>query len=72
MAARARVALPPGGVCLKSLLAELERDLVGQALLRADGVVSRAARLLKLGRTTLLEKMRKLQLIRSDAPPIAE
>ncbi len=70
--ARARVALPPGGVCLKTLLAELERDLVEQALLRADGVVSRAARLLKLGRTTLLEKMRKLQLIRSDAPTVAE
>jgi sigma-54 dependent transcriptional regulator, flagellar regulatory protein len=69
---RARVALPAGGVCLKSLLAELERDLVEQALVRADGVVSRAARLLKLGRTTLLEKMRKLQLIRSDAPPIAD
>ncbi|HEU4531904.1 MAG TPA: sigma-54 dependent transcriptional regulator [Steroidobacteraceae bacterium] len=70
--ARTRIPLPAGGVCLKTLLAELERDLVEQALLRADGVVSRAARLLKLGRTTLLEKMRKLQLIRPDAPPITE
>ena len=69
---RTRIPLPASGVCLKTLLAELERDLVEQALLRADGVVSRAARLLKLGRTTLLEKMRKLQLIRPDAPPITE
>jgi sigma-54 specific flagellar transcriptional regulator A len=57
-----RVALPSSGLCLKSVLSEMERDLVKQALNRSDGVVSRAARLLNLGRTTLLEKMRKLQL----------
>lgn len=61
------LALPTGGFCLKSVLAEIERDLVMQALTRSEGVVSRAARLLRLGRTTLLEKMRKLQLVRSEA-----
>jgi sigma-54 specific flagellar transcriptional regulator A len=59
---RLRVALPDSGLCLKSVLIQMERDLVTQALNRSDGVVSRAARLLNLGRTTLLEKMRKLQL----------
>jgi len=57
-----RVALPSSGLCLKSVLVEVERDLVKQALHRSEGVVSRAARLLNLGRTTLQEKMRKLQL----------
>jgi sigma-54 specific flagellar transcriptional regulator A len=57
-----RVALPNSGLCLKTVLSEMERDLVKQALHRSEGVVSRAARLLNLGRTTLLEKMRKLQL----------
>lgn len=57
----------PGGFCLKSVLAEIERDLVMQALTRSEGVVSRAARLLRLGRTTLPEKMRKLQLVRGEA-----
>ncbi len=62
----ARFMLPPTGVCLKSTLADLERDLVVQALTRSEGVVSKAARLLRLGRTTLLEKMRKLQLVKAE------
>jgi sigma-54 specific flagellar transcriptional regulator A len=57
-----RVHLPADGVCLKSVLAEIERQLVQQALTRSDGVVSQAARLLRLGRTTLLEKIRRLNL----------
>jgi sigma-54 specific flagellar transcriptional regulator A len=55
----ARMALPPQGLNLKDTLATLESDLIAQALGRADGVVAHAARLLGIGRTTLLEKMRR-------------
>ncbi|NJO13409.1 MAG: hypothetical protein HC872_08040, partial [Gammaproteobacteria bacterium] len=41
-------------------------DLVMRRSTRSEGVVSRAARLLRLGRTTLLEKMRKLGLGKSE------
>jgi sigma-54 dependent transcriptional regulator, flagellar regulatory protein len=51
--------LPPDGLCLKSTLAAIEQRLIEQALARSDGVVAHAARLLGVGRTTLLEKLRK-------------
>jgi sigma-54 specific flagellar transcriptional regulator A len=63
-AAELRLELPAGGLCLKGTLAALESDLIAQALGRADGVVAKAARLLGVGRTTLLEKLRK-------RPPLA-
>ena len=54
-----RLALPAAGLDLKDTLAALESDLIDQALVRAGGVVAQAARLLGVGRTTLLEKLRK-------------
>ncbi len=51
--------LPSDGVNLKEYLAELEVSLIEQALTRVDGVVARAADLLAMRRTTLVEKMRK-------------
>ena len=51
--------LPPEGVNLKDLLAELEIDLIRQALDQQDNVVARAAEMLGIRRTTLVEKMRK-------------
>ncbi len=53
------VRLPPGGIDLKHYLTRIELDLIRQALDESDGVVARAARLLKMRRTTLVEKMRK-------------
>ena len=53
------VALPPGGIDLKDYLSNIELSLIRQALDESNGVVARAARLLKLRRTTLVEKMRK-------------
>ncbi|MEM9385961.1 MAG: sigma-54 dependent transcriptional regulator [Pseudomonadota bacterium] len=53
------VRLPPGGLDLKHYLTNIELDLIRQALDESDGVVARAARLLKMRRTTLVEKMRK-------------
>lgn len=54
-----RLLLPEEGLSLKDTLSAVESDLISQALVRADGVVAHAARLLGVGRTTLLEKLRK-------------
>jgi len=51
-----------GGVSLKDRLADIERDLISQALARTDGNVSQTARLLSLQRTTLIEKIHKYDL----------
>ncbi len=56
--------LPPEGVNLKELLAELEVNMISQALDAQDGVVARAADMLGMRRTTLVEKMRKYNLQR--------
>jgi len=52
----------PDGLDLKRYLADVEQSLIQRALDEADGVVARAAELLKLRRTTLVEKMRKYGL----------
>ncbi|MFQ2857088.1 sigma-54 dependent transcriptional regulator [Aeromonas caviae] len=51
--------LPKEGVNLKEMLADLEVELIRQALESQDGVVARAADLLSMRRTTLVEKMKK-------------
>lgn len=51
--------LPSEGVNLKEMLSELEVDLIRQALEQQEFVVSRAADILGMRRTTLVEKMRK-------------
>ncbi|MGY3570376.1 sigma-54-dependent Fis family transcriptional regulator [Vibrio sp. SCSIO 43135] len=56
--------LPPEGVNLKELLADLEVNMISQALEAQDGVVARAADMLGMRRTTLVEKMRKYNLQR--------
>jgi sigma-54 specific flagellar transcriptional regulator A len=55
-------ALPEQGIDLKQYLQDLELHYINEALRKVDGVVSRAARLLCLQRTTLVEKMKKLGL----------
>ena len=59
-ASLAPASLPADGVDLKSLLQELEQQYISQALEREGGVITRAAQLLGLQRTTLAEKMKKL------------
>jgi sigma-54 dependent transcriptional regulator, flagellar regulatory protein len=54
--------LPLHGLDLKEYLANLEKDLIGQALDDSGGVVARAADRLHIRRTTLVEKMRKYSL----------
>ncbi len=48
------------GIDLPSVMAGIERELIMQALTRADGNRGAAARLLGLKRTTLVEKLRRL------------
>ncbi|WP_298269211.1 sigma-54 dependent transcriptional regulator [Geobacter sp.] len=48
------------GVDLVKTLAEIERSMINDALALSDGVKARAAALLNLNRTTLVEKMRRL------------
>jgi sigma-54 specific flagellar transcriptional regulator A len=55
--------LPPGGMDLKDYLSRVEISLIKEALLETDGGVAGAARLLRMRRTTLVEKMRKYSLV---------
>ncbi len=61
-----RIDLPAEGIDLKPHLAEIERRLMTQALVRSDWVVARAAKMLNLQRTTLVEKMRKFDIQRPE------
>ncbi len=56
--------LPLNGMDLKEYLANLERSLIEQALNDSGGVVARAADRLNIRRTTLVEKMRKYEMMR--------
>ncbi|OZG73047.1 sigma-54-dependent Fis family transcriptional regulator [Hahella sp. CCB-MM4] len=58
--------LPVNGLDLKDYLANLEKDLIRQALDEAGGVVARAAERLHIRRTTLVEKVRKYNLNASE------
>ncbi len=49
-------------VDLKHHLQQIERELIEAALARSNGVVAEAARMLNVGRTTLVEKIRKYGL----------
>ncbi len=59
LAAPLPMQLPQEGLNLKEMLADLEVELIRQALESQDGVVARAADLLSMRRTTLVEKMKK-------------
>jgi sigma-54 specific flagellar transcriptional regulator A len=61
--------LSADGLDLKTHLADLERSLMVQALEQCDWVVARAAKMLNLQRTTLVEKMRKYEIARPEDAP---
>ena len=58
--------LPAEGLDLKEHLTRIERQLIEQALEESDWVVAHAAKRLSMGRTTLVEKMRKFDLTRDQ------
>ena len=51
--------MPTGGVHLRDVVQRFEDELIAQAMDRAEGVIAEAARLLGIGRTTLVEKLRR-------------
>jgi DNA-binding NtrC family response regulator len=58
---RPEVVLPDAGLDLDALIADIERDLIERSLERTGGNKGQAARLLHLKRTTLVEKIKRLQ-----------
>ena len=58
--------LPNDGIDMKKYLADIEVALIEQALSKANNVVARAASMLQIRRTTLVEKMRKYDIDRVD------
>jgi DNA-binding NtrC family response regulator len=59
-------ALPPEGVDLYKVLADLEDRLINEALGRSGGNKNQAAKILGLNRTTLVEKLRKKNTLKGS------
>ena len=58
------VGITDEGIDLKKMVEDFEKELIVEALDRTDWVKNKAAGLLGLNRTTLVEKIKKLQLTR--------
>lgn len=58
-----RMVLPNNGVDLKAIVSAFENHLIDQALARTNGNKNRASELLRMNRTTLVEKLRKRGMI---------
>ena len=56
------IALPDGGLDLQRRLHDVEREIIRRALERTGGNKHRAAQMLNIKRTTLVEKAKRLQL----------
>ena len=54
--------LPSEGIDMKGYLANIEKDIICQALADANGVVQHAAERLGVGRTTLVEKIKRYDI----------
>jgi DNA-binding NtrC family response regulator len=57
------VTLPEDGINLEAFVANIERELIHRSLERTGGNKGAAARLLHLKRTTLVEKLRRLEKV---------
>ena len=53
--------IPEYGIDINSVVENMERNLILKALKKTGGVKNRAAKLLGLNRTTLIEKMKKMR-----------
>lgn len=56
------LSLPEKGLDLKKLMTEIEESLINQALERTGGNKNKAAQLLHLNRTTLIEKLKRFSI----------
>jgi sigma-54 specific flagellar transcriptional regulator A len=59
--------LPPKGVPTRDILNRLESNLIRTALAQTKGNVSHAAGLLQLGRTTVIQKMAKYEIVADES-----
>jgi transcriptional regulator with GAF, ATPase, and Fis domain len=55
----AGVKMSKDGICLNSAVTEFEKSLIIQSLEKSNGIKNRAAKLLHLNRTTLVEKIKR-------------
>jgi len=60
------VDIPDSGISFNTAVSEFERELILRALNKTHWVKNRAAKLLQLKRTTLVEKMKKIKLTRGN------
>ncbi len=58
--------IPDGGMSFNTAVSKFERELILRALKKTNWIKNRAAKLLQLKRTTLVEKMKKIQLTREN------
>ena len=62
MSAKGVSAIGDPDLSLKETLNNVEKDMIGRALREVDGNVSMCARILKVQRTTLIERIKKYSL----------
>ena len=62
-----RFDIPEGGVSLETAVSDFEKQLILQALNKTGWVKNKAAQLLHLNRTTLIEKIKRQNLQRQDS-----
>ncbi|MCK5010810.1 MAG: sigma-54-dependent Fis family transcriptional regulator [Deltaproteobacteria bacterium] len=58
--------IPDSGISFNTAVSEFERELILRALKKTNWIKNRAAKLLQLKRTTLVEKIKKIQLTREN------
>jgi DNA-binding NtrC family response regulator len=63
--------LPTDGIDFNNMVSQFEKNLLIQALCKASGVKNRAAKLLNLNRTTLVEKLKRFK-IQDDSMAVNE
>jgi len=54
--------IPEEGIDFNELVSKFEKDILLNALSKSNGVKNRAAKLLNLNRTTLVEKLKRLDI----------
>jgi len=60
------VDIPDSGISFNMAVSDFEKELILRALKKTNWVKNRAAKLLQLKRTTLVEKMKKIKLTREN------
>jgi len=61
------LSLPSEGICFRTAVSRFENELITQALQRTHGNKNKAADLLRLNRTTLVEKIKRRRLESEDS-----